>query len=716
MPMTIKHSPLTGQGGSDIQVSMDMGNIKDISQQKYPRRIVLTADDIAKQEDILSKYTKQQQNILIHTIDMLGVLGKYLSKDFTIPVLFSDPGDGWYWSFKENKIFVDPEDILTKPAAYLRFVIAHEAAHRRITRLSVIPEKLWKEPGYSFMTNAIEDPRINNFITDMYPVLRSDRTMTYTMHAEFEQKAQQKADTTLGYRPRFIIAGLQYISQWFRSEVGSEFAIAADLDPLVQEVLRETLGAAEESWNYYPSAAEEKNISASVMAYASRSFEINRDMIWPAFRRLIEHDLEDQRVAELLAELQDSGDESEDRAMVRSKLRSRLSEAEREALEQAIAAGTIQSGGHGTAIPLESLSDELREKLRTFLDELPESEQTKWVERAKKTLKSFEKSLLEDMHDRRLFDPMSNEMSHREQQTASVHSSVAVDGKEGAADILDTTSLNTGGAPEDILYAKPMRPEVYDTVQKRVEPLTQRLVQRLQNVFIEKKQQQQKSGYTSGTGIAIGRRIKEAARSIPSVQSKAFERHTKKVEHDYAVTLVMDLSSSMVGQKIQEAFKGLVVAAEALDRVGVQFEIVGFNSALHIYHQYGQSFDREARERLSGMLKEVKEASRSNNTDDGWALSKVSERLERIKASKKIVIMCCDGVSNQSAAHNLPHFQLPVVLRSIEGNTRQLVVGLGLGADTQKVVEHFPISAGNIMADAFPETISGLLEAVLKQI
>ena len=566
------------------------------------------------------------------------------------------------------------------------------------------------------MTNAIEDPRINNFITDVYPVLRSDRTMTYTMHAEFEQKAQVKADTALGYRPRFIIAGLQYITQWFRSEVGSEFDIPGDLEPLVHEVLRETLIAAEESWNYYPSAAEEKTVSTSVAAYARRSYEINRDKIWPAFRRLIEHDLQDQRVAELLAELQQASGDTKAGNMLRTELSSNLSEAELEALEQVIMAGTIQSGGHGSVIPLDNLPDELRQKLRTFLDELPESERNKWMERANKTLKSFEESLIEDMHDRRMLDPINSEAAHSQHPTASASGTGAGDSEQNTAiDVVDTSPVHTGGAPDDILYAKPVRPEVYDKVLRSVEPHIQQLVQRLQNVFTEKKQMQHKSGYTSGKSIAVGRRIKEAARDIPSVQSKAFERRTKKVEHDYAVTLVMDLSSSMVGQKIQEAFKGLVVAAEALERIGVQFEIVGFNSALHIYHEYGHSFDRESRQRLAGMLQETKEASRSNNTDDGWALSQVSERLERIKAAKKIVIMCCDGMSNQSVAHNLPQFQLPVVLRSIENNTRQLVVGLGLGADTQKVVQHFPVSAGNIMADAFPDTISELLEAVLKQ-
>ena len=56
----------------------------------------------------------------------------------------NDPGAGWHWDFGENKIRIDPKDLIEKPMDYLLFVISHEGGHRRITRADDIPPEIWR--------------------------------------------------------------------------------------------------------------------------------------------------------------------------------------------------------------------------------------------------------------------------------------------------------------------------------------------------------------------------------------------------------------------------------------------------------------------------------------------------------------------------------------------------------------------------------------------
>jgi len=76
---------------------------------------------------------------------------------------------GWRYIFKPiNKIEVDPNDIKKKGQDYCLGVICHEGSHRKISRVDFIPKEIWQERGFSFLMNAIEDPRVNNWVSEKY--------------------------------------------------------------------------------------------------------------------------------------------------------------------------------------------------------------------------------------------------------------------------------------------------------------------------------------------------------------------------------------------------------------------------------------------------------------------------------------------------------------------------------------------------------------------
>ena len=58
---------------------------------------------------------------------------------------------------------------------------------------------------------------------------------------DFEGKAKEKATQKLGYQPRFMQAGFEYIKQWFREVEGKDIELSGDLPEEVKAVVATTL-------------------------------------------------------------------------------------------------------------------------------------------------------------------------------------------------------------------------------------------------------------------------------------------------------------------------------------------------------------------------------------------------------------------------------------------------------------------------------------------
>ena len=251
-------------------------------------------------QKILEQFTSEQQKEIGNKQRILSSLAYFIGKDFRIPVELNSPGAGWHWDFEHNVIRIDPKDLLEKPMDYLRFVIAHEGGHRRISRTDFIPVEEWKQPGFSALMNAIEDPRDNNFVAENYPKFKKQMELAYNLDEELEAKAKAEAKGKLGYQPRFMQASFEYIKQWFNERQNREIKISEDLPEDVRAVLSKTLKSAQDSWWRYPTKKEADKSEKLIADYAKVSYEINRDEIWPEFKKLVAMDMQDQRSQEFL--------------------------------------------------------------------------------------------------------------------------------------------------------------------------------------------------------------------------------------------------------------------------------------------------------------------------------------------------------------------------------------------------------------------------------
>src|SRR3989339_1679655 len=102
-------------------------------------------------EEKLKSFTPEERELILRRKRILSSVVYFIGKDFDMPVELNDPGAGWHWDFKENIVRTDPKDLLEKPESFSRFVMGHEAGHRRISRTGFIPLETWQQPGFAFL-------------------------------------------------------------------------------------------------------------------------------------------------------------------------------------------------------------------------------------------------------------------------------------------------------------------------------------------------------------------------------------------------------------------------------------------------------------------------------------------------------------------------------------------------------------------------------------
>lgn len=677
-------------------------------------------DDDGEREGV--EFSEQQMAKIEQKRKVLSSLAYFIGKDFQIPVELNEPGMGWHWDFKDNVIRIDPVDLLEKPMDYLRFVISHEGGHRRISRTESIPLEVWKQPGFSVMMNAIEDPRDNNFVAENYPRFREQMDVAYQSSLDLEQKSKERADEKLGYQPRFMQAGFEYIEQWYKQQKGEEFSVGEDLPQDVREVVERTLEAASDSWWRYPSREEADSSEDTIRRYADASYRINLERIWPEFQKLVEKDMEDQEMQELLNELQKGqgeGGESEEsgREGIPQELKDKLTTEEQKSLEDAIEQAlekaqqeqgqAAESGqSEGSPIDLSSLSEELKQKIKDYIDSLPEDKQQELADKAEQAIKDFEKELADELEGK-LADSPDKKVERgeiSEMPTEKIRTEPGPIKPEESDEVRKYREMIEKALQKDT--------DAYERYRREVLPVIDQLEQDLREIFVKRRSGQWESGFRTGKRIDIKRRIQEKAKGVSAMESKSWEKREVPQEKDYAVTLLADLSGSMQGQKIEETFKAVIVLAEVLNRLSIQTEILGFNDKVYEYQRFGEDISSQIRKDMGRMLHEVS-GSGARWNDDGWALDQASERLAKQKAKEKFLIVLSDGQPEESPAHPRQEYGLSSVIQRILSETDQKLVGLGVGPNTGHVEGYYPNSVSNVNIKEMSEKLADLVREAI---
>lgn len=751
----------------EILESYRMRSIESGEPRYAAEREAGSGSHSASDNEILARFSKKEQKEIRYKQRVLSSLAYFIGKDFEIPVELNEPGGGWHWDFKDNKIRIDPKDLLEKPLDYLRFVISHEGGHRRISRTDFIPPETWNQPGFSFMMNAIEDPRNNNFVAENYPKFREQMDLAYDLDLDLENKYKEKTQESLGYQPRFMRAGFEYIKLWFREQKGEQEDISEDLPKEIQEVVENTLASAKDSWWRYPSKKEADESENTIRKYAEVSYEINRDGIWPEFRKLVDEDMKDQKMQESLKDMrseeqkegkgqgvpqplkdsltpeqQKELEDAIDKAIESSKAKAKADKEANEEKNKAEAGkaegepkegseagesepkdgsekgeGQLQEGQGGKPIDLDSLSEGLKQKIKEFIDSLPPEKKRELQQRAEKELRGLEKQINEELEGKLSENPQQKVERAAEGKPEGKKTEPAPEqprsdfdreqGEQRKKDLEKYRDILEKSFEKDA--------NIYEKYRSEVLPIIESLENDLREIFVARRASRWKSGFKTGKRIDIKTRIQEKAKGISAVESKAWQKRELPTEKDYAISILVDLSGSMSGKKIEETFKALIVLSEVLNKLSIKTEILGFNDRLYEYQTFGENLSREIRENMGGALREVDNhnGGRADYNDDGWALQETSKRLARQKATEKFIMVLSDGVPEESPQHTGSEFDLNRVVNHIMQESDQKLIGLGIGSGTGHVEKYYPNSLANIDVKEMAEKLSDTIREMI---
>lgn len=720
-------------------------------------------ESLKPNQNPLERSSEEERKIVQDRLSILSPLCLHVGQDFNMKVEVN-PDSGWHWDFQNNVVRADPEDLLHKPLDYLRFVIQHEAGHRRISRvLGLVPDEVWSQPGFSFMMNAIEDPRDNNFVADTVPKFKEEMIFAYDLDHFFEQELKQDAKEKAGEVPKFMQAGLEYIKLWIAEAKGQKRVVDPELPQEVQDVVKKTLDAARKSWNVYPTKQEADNgvmhggkkLSGeeAVVEYARASYNINHNEVWPIFKTLIDKDIEDLK--EKIKQEQNKGgggsdkhnkdeqDKSRDSGKGRNEKDNEKSEKDNNSKEneQDKESGSSEEGesddqdgdGEKRADDKKSqnqkseIADEQAEQMaREIIKEIERElnkklagEEQKQQEEKRNKQKALEEKFGEkksnpkpDQQDTQ--EGNQKDISEKEKEEANDNKQEKEfkkkleDSEKRIADLMK--ALEDRHAPKDI----------YGKTLTDMAPYIDHLENELKEIFDRRKHKRWETGYKSGKKLNMKQVMQDEAQGVGVMDAKPFMRRDAPSEEDYAIELLVDLSGSMSDNgKIQEAFKGVVMLTEALNNIGIKLSVTGFNDRLYQYKNFDEEWEDEKRKRSQTILEEVKIGRDENNrkaraayNDDAWALDQVSKKLNTQEEKVKILFVISDGQPAPSSKYDVR--DVSEVVNDIKENTKIKVIGLGLGRETNHVSEYYPDSVANIPATKLAEVLAEKVRSVIE--
>ncbi len=634
-----------------------------------------------------------------------------------------------------------PEQILEAHEDIAKGKAAHEAGHVAITRFGrFVPDKVMQELGFHQLIAAAEERPTDQVVRDRYPgagiCVDTFRT-TEAKRAMLVEKKQGK----LGYLPKSIQFDNLLV-------YGRHFENLPDYDPEALEAYEKTKADMESLERALPEdGASEKKIEAA----AKDRYRILYKKVWPESKKLVAKDIETEKLRKMLNEALKDKDEKEDndrseeqKALkealdnldeeFKKELESAIEEARREAgqsreesketlekeeaVKSAAKDGITPEGKPGgeteedapmkdeedVPIAMDKLSQKLIEILKKIFDKLPQGLKELLHQEAIAELQRIEDEIVREF---------SGKIDGNRAETHLQYEERLEKENQGAKRRLEIEKIKEEMREiESREAAVSINKDEYEIRYQEIRNLDEKLYRELEEIFTPNIKRQTKLK-SSGSKINLPAIFKwEASRGAGSKGSdnKVFETVHLPEKKDYVFTILNDLSGSMIfGGKIEQDFKAKILFAEVLNRLGVRYELLGFNRQVFNFKSFNEELTDIARKRLCGMIAEVRNDIRNA---DGLALLQASKNLEQVPGKEKFLIVISDGLPTISHKTD-PERDLHDAVGHVLKNTNQKLIGLGLGGGTEHVSKFYPTSLPNIKVEELVERIGELLKDMI---
>lgn len=369
----------------------------------------------------------------------------------------------------------------------------------------------------------------------------------------------------------------------------------------------------------------------------------------------------------------------------------------------------------------DKLSEKTKEELEKLKKRLPRQKQEELREKAKEKLEDFEDTLNKEIEGKLNKDKPETHKEMREREK---------DEREAIRKSLEARE-EMERIERELERIRKERMTPYERARAEVIGLIDHLYLRLREILKPEEYGAEELGYSSGQRLDIARAM-QAEKDIEQ-KYKLWIRETAPEKKDYRFYHLVDLSGSMAGEKIEETFKGFIVAAEAIDRIEdlnsdvitVHQAITGFHNRIFPFKEFGQRYTEEIEDKLSTIPTRTTDKDAGTNTYAGTirALKKLKENLGE---SGNFLLIFSDGEPNWDVREKLKE-----LLKKGKEERKRLKIKVGLiwlgeSADEEKLkklVEEYGYDFGLVMPTVkpkkerekdFSEKLVNLLEDIIK--
>ncbi len=657
--------------------------------------------------------------------DLISLV-RTVAEDETIEVSLGEKGGGNFFDEQNNRIVIDPLDLTPDRKWQARINGVHEGAHRAISRgpkkLGLKDEEiraLFGQLGFGYIHNIREDITVDTWAMNRYRGTKEDYQRFYDESLASSEGAFVTPDIAefmkfMGYVPKFAQYGTEIVRYWHTGKFGD------DLDSDVRTTLLKTHEAMKAAYGAAPSKFSDE---AERMEKAhERFFKVNKE-VWPEVKKLVDMDASTEKIRQMLNKAREEAAKTLNQNItdfLPEKLRDELA-GHLKKCEEGV------KKGEPPIIKMDDFSEGLRRKLMEFFMLLALALRIELEGKAKKTLAELE-------------DKMNVAIGgHTEDDAAPLHSDLDAGSvvHEPAGDRGKPKPSSTPPprprseiSPSDELQKQSEREQVkeemkhadewpisaYNTAYHDVFDQIAELQARLERIFRPERQPDWQGGFATGDRVSLPAAMKDEAREDTGSAGEVplWERKTVPKKMDYRFTLFVDLSGSMGGEKIEETFKGVVEVLEALDRVGVQVEVIGFQDIPILYKSFDDALDDRMRRRMGSMASEPTNEGVHNEggfNSDGYGLEEAHDRLVAHKGKHNFLVVFSDGFPQPDRTHGLP--KLETVVQKIKERGVAQLIGLGLGPGTEHVARYYPTALPNLHMRPETETASAEAEVVV---
>ena len=590
---------------------------------------------------------------------------------------------------------------------------SHEAGHVAITRLGeIIPDEVMQKLGFHSMIDAIEERPTDQVVKKHYP--GAGKWLSEARKDSVKKNAMSiitQGGKNKNYTPKFLQLCDLIVYEPYLGEIPDYYD--KDVVGLYEEVKKDI----EKIEKTLP---EEKAPEPEVIKKAEDRYKVAYSKVWPKVKKLIKNDLDEEQLRQMIKESEElKGKKEKDGEAPINKLPKGLKNKLKNLINQAQNAknknerGTGKEGEKkdvesGETIPLNSIDNKLKKALMKIFNSLPESEQRRLKETAIESLEKMEDDFVGELESKLIENPKNHkeyklEKKKEERRKRVIHQKKKIEEKLRNIEKQQVAIQESSS--------------IYDKTYEEIRELDEKLYRELEEIFLPNIKSKIRLKST-GLKLNLPAVFKwEAGKGggAKELDNQLFESKHLPDKKDYVFTILVDLSGSMKGKKINETFKGVVLLAELLNRLGVRNEILGFQDEIIDFKDFNQNLTNIIREKISGMIAEVSGINPGGHNmppynDDGPCLLEASNDLKKQPGREKFLIVLSDGLPEGSRSDKS---DLSEAVEKIIRTTNQKLIGLGLGPETKFVKDFYPISLPNINVKKLSEVLGGLLKDMI---